>query len=47
MAMSKMEEEEERDGGSRQLRNVCKLLPDYTVPTSQKTAIFILGAVRT
>jgi hypothetical protein len=25
----------------------CELLPDYTAPTTQKTAIFILAAMRT
>jgi hypothetical protein len=35
------------DGGSNHLRNVGKFLPDYTAQHPQKTAMFILSAVRT
>jgi hypothetical protein len=34
------------DGGSKDLWNVGKILPDYTA-TTQKTVIFVLTAVRT
>jgi hypothetical protein len=35
------------NGGSKHLRNVGKLLPEYTAQQTQKTVISILIAVRT
>jgi hypothetical protein len=35
------------DGGSKHIRNVGTLLPDYTAPTTHKTVTFIFAAMRT